>query len=386
MSQNMRLGKSAVVRWEWLGEAGKLWTSNPAAWIGMSAITTVGLALFLLPVVFIFIRAGISASNNDPGAALATAGVALLMVPVLLIIMFVVGTFFASGMYRAAIRQAQGEPISVGSLLSGGNFFPRILGLTILMAIVQIIVALIIRIPGLVIRELDPLLALLGNLTTPIIYGVTLFSIPLIVDRGLGVFDAIGASIEATKKQWWMFALFSFVLYIVSGIGVVLCGIGIIATLPFYFITPAVAYRDTFGLPGGQGYDRFQAPPPPDYRTYASPQASATQGPPYFESSHQPNPAPRPEQPYRPEPAPRPEPPYRSAPPQPEQPYRPSPPAQEPPYRPAPPPQPEPTYRPAPPPQPPNLESQTRTCPHCGATLNRVANFCNQCGNRLNNV
>jgi predicted amidophosphoribosyltransferase len=31
-------------------------------------------------------------------------------------------------------------------------------------------------------------------------------------------------------------------------------------------------------------------------------------------------------------------------------------------------------------------ESATKTCPHCGATLARVVNFCNQCGRPLRNA
>jgi hypothetical protein len=378
MSQNMRLGKSAVVRWEWFGEAGKLWTSNPVAWIGMSAIVFfVLVVLAVLPIVFIIVPAGIFASNNNPGAALATAGFALLLIPVIAIVLLVVGAYFASGMYRAAIRQARGEAIRALDLFSGGENFPRILGLFFLLAVVQVVAAAVIRIPGMVIRELTPLLGLLGNLLGAIIGGFTFFAAPLIVDRKLGISEAISASVKATKDQWWMFAIFSFVLGIVCFIGLLGCGIGLAASLPFLFVTPAVAYRDTFGLPGAQNYGGFQAPAPPDYRNYAPSPMSTPQAPPRYESSHRPEPAPRPEPPpYRPAPPPQPEPPYRPAPPQPEPTYRPAPP----------PPQLEPTYRPAPPQPPPAPESTTTTCPQCGAKLNRVANFCNQCGNRLGNA
>jgi len=56
-----------------------------------------------------------------------------------------------------------------------------------------------------------------------------------------------------------------------------------------------------------------------------------------------------------------------------------------------------PVAPPQPPPQPPSWsaptnvsspapEAATKTCPHCGATLARVLNFCNQCGRPLRNA
>jgi zinc-ribbon domain len=309
------------VRWEWIAEAWKLFTNSPGAWIGMILISAViGIVLVVLPFTLIFIPMGIFASNSEPGAALATAGLGLLLlIPVLLIVIFLATAYLWSGMYSAAIRQVKGEAISVGDLFSGGDCFLRVLGLIVLVTIAQLAVRLAFSVPGLIIEELAPLGRLASSVPSIIISGFIFFAIPLIVDRKMGVFEAISASVNATKAQWWMFAIFVFVLGLLSGIGVLGCLVGVLVTAPFYFTTPAVAYRDTFGLPGAQNYEAFP-PPPPDYRDYAPSQAPAQA------------------------------------------------PAWEPP----------PNYGSAPTP-----EAAAKTCPHCGATLARAVNFCNQCGRPL---
>jgi len=327
MSQYMMAAKKVEVRWEWIGEAWKLYTNAPGAWIGMVLITgIIGILLVALPIVFILIPAGIFASNNDAGGIFAAAGLTLLLLPVLLIAWLLLGTYLTSGMYRAAIQQAQGQSVAVGDLFSGGDCFPRVLGLLVLGIIANFVVGFVFAVPGIIIDGLAPLGKLAAYITSAIIQGFIFFAIPLIIDRNMGVFAAISASIEATKSQWWMFAIFVFALFLLSFGGAIGCGVGLLVTFPFLFTTPAIAYRDTFGLPGAQDYAVFTPPPPRDYGSYTPSQAPAEQ--------------------------------------------------------PAPPPWAAPTFV-SPSVAPPAPKSTSGTCPHCGATLARVMNFCNQCGHPL---
>ncbi|MGH9754968.1 MAG: zinc-ribbon domain-containing protein [Blastocatellia bacterium] len=335
MSQNIMPVKRAEVHWEWIGEAWKLFTNNPGAWIGMTLTTAIiTIVLIVLPIAFILVPMGIFASTSSPDSALATAGFALLLIPLFLIVMLVVAAYLSSGMYRAAIRQARGETISVGDLFSGGDCFLRVLGLMVLLGITQFVIAFIFSVPGMIVEALQPLGSTAANIPILIISGFIFFAIPLIVDRKAGVFEAISASIEATKSQWWMFAIFAFVLGLLFSIGAIVCGVGLLVTVPLYFTTAAIAYRDTFGLPGARNYDAFSTPPPPpDYRTYMQSQTPAQEAPAQPWSA-----------------------PAYSAP------------------------------APAPQSQPPQPESRAANCPHCGATLARVMNFCNQCGRPLRNA
>jgi len=159
-----------------------------------------------------------------------------------------------------------------------------------------------------------------------IVYGFTFLTYPMIVEGGKGTIDAIKASIEVTKRDWIMFTLFAVALHLISFVGVFGCGVGILATAPLLFLGQALAYRDCVGIPGAQMQGQFMPPPPPDYRSYTPSQtpAQAPQAQPWA----------------------------------------------------------APTYV-APPPQPPQTASSTGTCPHCGATLARTMNFCNQCGHPL---
>jgi hypothetical protein len=156
-----------------------------------------------------------------------------------------------------------------------------------------------------------------------IVLGLTFLTIPMIVEGGKGTIDAIKESIEITKRDWLMFTLFALALGFIAGAGGILCGVGALATYPLLFLGHALAYRDLVGIPGAQSQGQFMSPPPPpDYRDYAPSQTPA--------------------QPQAPAWAPPPN--YGST---------------------------------------PTPESAAKTCPHCGATLARAVNFCNQCGRPL---
>jgi len=164
-----------------------------------------------------------------------------------------------------------------------------------------------------------------------IIYGFVFLTFPMIVEGGKGTIDAIKASIEVVKRDWIMFTLFAVVLYLLAASGAFLCGIPALATMPLLFLGHALAYRDLVGVPGAQAQGQFMPPPPPDYRGYTPSQTPSQTSPP--------------------------------------------PPAAQPPQSQS---WSAPTYvTPAAP------EPTTKTCPHCGATLARVVNFCNQCGRPL---
>jgi membrane-anchored glycerophosphoryl diester phosphodiesterase (GDPDase) len=327
MQSMMMSQRKGEVRWEWIGEAWKLFTANPGAWIGMLLLYVIATFLIIgLPVMFILIPAGVFASNSDPTtiatAVAAAAGVLLFLIPVIMIVALFAVAYLFSGMFRAAIKQSRGQQISVGDLFSGGDCFLRVLGLLVLSALVQIAVWIVFLIPSFLIDGLESLASLGSSAAGLIVNGLLYFSIPLIVDRGAGVMDAIRQSIETTKPQWWMFALFALVVGILCSVGVLACGIGVLVTLPFYFTVPAVAYRDTFGAQSAQTFDQFSTPPPPSY--------------------------------YAPQP-------QFSVPPQPQF---------------------------LTPPEPTPLHSQEtqligKACPTCGATITRAANFCNQCGGPL---
>jgi hypothetical protein len=168
--------------------------------------------------------------------------------------------------------------------------------------------------------------------------GLLFFTLPLIVERRMGVIDAMKLSFETTRPNMWMFMLFAFVVGLMASLGQLACYVGLLVTYPLHFLITAAAYKDIFGVAGARQIPAMQSPP-----AYA-PQA-------YNQQSW----ANQPPQSYAP----------------------PQPPAQQPPRQYAPP----PPVRPQVPAQP--SESATTNCPHCQAVLPRAANFCNFCGKPL---
>lgn len=77
-----------------------------------------------------------------------------------------------------------------------------------------------------------------------VISGATLFAFCLVVDQKLGVMDALKANIAILKTNFWMFIAFALVAGLIGGVGSILCGIGVILTLPVTTCMTAVAFRD----------------------------------------------------------------------------------------------------------------------------------------------
>lgn len=78
------------------------------------------------------------------------------------------------------------------------------------------------------------------------------FLVPLIlVDQKLSLAEAAAKSWQIATKMYFRALVFYIVVGIVAGSGLVLCGVGIIFTIPMYQLTLAVAYRDCFMPPIG---------------------------------------------------------------------------------------------------------------------------------------
>ncbi|MBI3721553.1 MAG: hypothetical protein HY248_03285, partial [Fimbriimonas ginsengisoli] len=244
------------------------------------------------------------------------------------LITFGLAAFMLGGVYRTAFKQIRGEKISVRDLFSGGDLVFSVIGALFLIAICVNIGTIFCILPG--------FLAM----------GLLFFTLPLIVERRMGVIDAMKLSFETTRPNMWMFMLFAFVVSLLAGIGAIACYVGIIVSYPLHFLVTAAAYKDIFGVAGARRSPAIAAPPA--YTPQAYNQQSWANQPP---------------QSYAPPQSPAP--PYASP-----RPYAPPPatPQQPPPQAPA---------------QPGAPETETTICPHCQAVLQRTANFCNFCGNRL---
>jgi hypothetical protein len=90
----------------------------------------------------------------------------------------------------------------------------------------------------------------------------TMFVYPLVADRGYGFADAWHASWEATRRRFWERLLLVVLASILGNIGIYLCYVGIIFSLPLNFMIVAAAYEDEFGI-AFEGWDLSAGSGPP---------------------------------------------------------------------------------------------------------------------------
>lgn len=98
-----------------------------------------------------------------------------------------------------------------------------------------------------VLLNLIPMLGQLGTLILVFgVFSLTMFGLFLIVDDKRAFWPASMGSIQAVIANLWPFLGFGAITLVVGQIGTILCGIGLVLTLPLQFCILAVAYREVF--------------------------------------------------------------------------------------------------------------------------------------------
>ena len=136
----------------------------------------------------------------------------------------------------ALVDKKQPKP-DIGAIFKGFDVF--------LPSLVFMILLLVATFVGQLILGLFPLIGFF----TSTLYGmalstVVMFGLFYIADKGMDVVAAIQKSYEVVKSNFWIFLGLNIVAQVVSSLGVIACIIGIIVTLPMYYCTIAVVYRD----------------------------------------------------------------------------------------------------------------------------------------------
>jgi len=262
----MQMQNAPRVRWEWISEAWELFTRQWSTWVLMILVLYLIVFAVYLPFIGIFMAMAPTMPQGDDFPTAPVFPVALLaLYPVIYVVILSAVAWLLGGLYHAAFKQLRGEQIAVGDLFSGGRYFGRMLGALFLIAIAAGIGGIFCLIPGL------------------IVYGMTMLTYPMIVEGNKGTIDAISASIEVTKRDWIMFTLFAVAVYLLASLGVIACGVGVLATMPLLPLTQALAYRDLVGMRGAQSSAQFMPPPPPDYRSSTPSYTSAPPPQPWAE-------------------------------------------------------------------------------------------------------
>lgn len=218
------------------------------------AMITAQLILLLIPLVGILIAIALR-----------------LVVSLSLIPLYAGPTFF----FINAIRN---QPARIALLFAG---YSRAFGQCILFGIVQSLIIMVSMIPGFAIAffsvgwpfvvffidaikaggggpspsfpefTLLNVIGFLGGLLIaclPAIYLSTCwaFSLPLVVDRKMNFWSAMRLSRKVVNKHWFMVFLFSLVVGVIASSGAVVCGIGLLFTVPLGIAMYAAAYVHLF--------------------------------------------------------------------------------------------------------------------------------------------
>lgn len=189
------------------------------------------------------------------------------------------------GLYLSFFKKRRGEPIELGTLFKGFDYF----GPAVVATLLHVIPILAIVIPAYIVfyvvfilsmtvqgNEPNPgaMLGLLGMFTMfwivmffviiVISIGFT-FVYPLLVDRKMAAIDAIKISFKAAMANFWRLLLLMILTGLLTIAGVVLCYVGVFLAFPVTYGALAMAYEQVFGLAEPGDIVPNVPPPPPSF-------------------------------------------------------------------------------------------------------------------------
>ncbi|GAB07201.1 hypothetical protein GII30_03625 [Gordonia amarae] len=186
-----------------------------------------GIALIVGMIVLYAVAFGaLLGSTNDDGTASGGGMIGFFLVYFLIMVLvFVIQVGLTSGV----LKVADGANISVADV-----FVPRNLGpafLTTLLVIVGVLIGSIVFIGGIIVMFFCQ------------------FAMVYAIDKGLSPVDAIKASFELVKNNIGDAVIMLLVVWAISFVGALLCGIGMIAALPVAQLFLVHCYRRLTGGP-----------------------------------------------------------------------------------------------------------------------------------------
>lgn len=242
---------------DWIGEGWRMFTEQWKSWVvlslGMFGAVAVPTMIFMVVIYGMILSQAVIQNSRTTSYPPSAPNILPLYLALFLfmLLIFPLAIFLAGGMYRAAFKQLRGGRVEFKDLFSAKDCYLRLLGAAVLMYFVIMVGSMLCFIPGLIAT------------------GLLFFTFPLILERNMGVIDAMKTSIEVTKPNLLMFTLFAIVVQLIGSAGTYACYIGLLATYPLMFTIHAVAFRDCFGVPGARSFAQqlppasIYAPPPP---------------------------------------------------------------------------------------------------------------------------
>ncbi|MGH7438382.1 MAG: hypothetical protein ACRENE_22080 [Polyangiaceae bacterium] len=147
----------------------------------------------------------------------------------------VVAAFFNAGMARVWLDTARGATPRFESMFSGADRFLPMLGLTLLVPLVLALGCVALVVPGIVLLAM---------------YLVIYPLLPYyVVEGNLGAIDALRAAWKVSEGQRWELVTLSLLYGIgLTLLGFLTCCIGLLVTIPVYWVATAVAFTRIAGM------------------------------------------------------------------------------------------------------------------------------------------
>ncbi len=194
--------------------------------------------------------------------------------------LFISGPIIA-GVYYVFLRQMNGEQVDFGMMFKGFEVFVPAMVIGLIMAIPEIIgqgIRISINVADIGIQSqgdgryaglsagLAILAVIVGLLVIVVGFVIRIslfFALPLIVEKNMGVGDAIKLSASAGWANFGGIFLLSILEGLMAIAGILVFCVGIFFVIPIIYAANAFAYRQVFPQTNQPGYN---APPPPtDY-------------------------------------------------------------------------------------------------------------------------
>lgn len=138
------------------------------------------------------------------------------------------------GIHIVCWRKLAGGKADINDLFKGFNYFVPSLAAVVLIAVFAAIGFVLCIIPGLVVLAMYK------------------FTYLFIADRKMDFWPAMQASHAIVKQDYFGFTMFVVACALLNVLGALLCGVGLLVTIPMTYMAITIAYRDIVGFqPGG---------------------------------------------------------------------------------------------------------------------------------------
>ncbi len=165
--------------------------------------------------------------STDP-AAMFGAGSAVGLNVGVQVVSSLLSMVFTAGIMLIGVRRAQNQRVSWKMVFAG---LPKVFSIAIAMILQFILVGI-----GFVLLVLPGIYLTVG-------YALTL---PLILEKGYGPWQALEASRKAIHKKWWTVFGVYLLMMLIYAVSMIPAGIGLIWTIPMFFVALGVLYRYLF--------------------------------------------------------------------------------------------------------------------------------------------